>query len=182
MRDKADPLLSRQGGFTLIEVTIALVILAVLAAVAVPFLQDTSYKAQVNGTAESLSSAVNLHSALSVRADTEESGYHAYEFREGKVCVQDGPGSSPVEPIEFDGDGRRNSEKLWNVFLGERPIRDDPTELTGEGWIATTAGDCEKDSSFTYCWDYYTSSNNRVATIRYNNNDQAGIEVIWDDG
>lgn len=173
----------RGGGFTVIELTIVLAVIAVLAGVAVPALQRATYEAEVSGTARSLSSAINLHAALAHRADIDACGRVAYPYGEGAVCVQgDEPGGSPVQPVGFTGYGSRNSEKLWRVFLDDRPIETSADDLDGSGWVATTAGNCDRGSTFTYCWDYYASPDNRAATIRYNNADQAGIEVIMRDG
>lgn len=173
----------RGRGFTVIELTIVLAVIAVLAGVAVPALQRATYEAEVSGTARSLSSAINLHAALANRADIEACGRVAYPYGQGAVCVQgDEPGGSPVEPVGFTGYGSRNSEKLWRVFLDNRPIETNPDNLDGSGWVATTASDCDRDTTYTYCWDYYTSPDKRAGTIRYNNANQAGIEVIMRDG
>jgi hypothetical protein len=65
------------------------------------------------------------------------------------------------------------------VFLDNRPIATSTERLDGGGWVATTAGDCDRSTTYTYCWDYHPSpSAPAAATIRYNNNDQAGIEVL----
>ena len=165
------------AGFTLIELVIVLAVLGALAAIAIPRVQGVSHDAEVKATARALSSAVNNHAARSYAAESEACGGVAYEYLGGKVCIQGEPGSSPVEPVSFSGFGLRNSEKLWNVFLGT-PIN---TSTDDSGWVATPAGDCEGDTTFTYCWDYHASANNRVARIRYNNNGNAGIEIIPDE-
>ena len=174
-------------GFTLIELVIVLAVLGALAAVAIPRIGNVANQATVNGTATAISSAINNVRAQGRLAEnaggcrsTDYSFAHEGGGEIGEVCMKGEMGGPPVGTVRLGASNTR-SDQLWGLFIeysGDSITKTDNPE--GGGWVAASA--CGgSGESFIYCWDYHASADNRVARIRYNNDGNAGIEIIPDE-
>ena len=178
-------------GFTLVELVAVIVLLGALAALALPrFIDfsDEANRATVEATAGRMSSAVALVRSKAATADLGDGcqGTDAslddfgHGGGNGNVCLK-GDAHVPIhtsDTANLEGNPTR-SEALWDLFVATPTIQD-KDENPRNGWVETSAGDCDSDTTFTYCWRYKVDGE-RFADIRYNNDDNGSVEILWDE-
>lgn len=155
----------RKGGVTLIEIAVILAIAGILAALAVPLLQDTRSTLRVKRAARDLADILLLARGEAIRTSTNHIVFFWLDAQGNALVDPAGNRAAAALISDNDADGVFDPGELvqW--------VPADPALAWGvgpAGPIGTPPGDPDPNNTFTLGWTFHDTANNPTQWVVFN--------------